>query len=159
MKKILVAVDGSESSLKAVDYISDHFSMVRDLTITILHVLPYAPSVFWDDGHILTQDERKARKDVVERWLSNQQLRIEPIFRSAIERLMRGGMREEQIETKVISDSTDVAESILEESKIGSYRTLVVGRRGFSQAKRFFMGSVTNKIINHGAGMAICIVE
>ena len=159
MKKILIAVDGSEGSLRAVDYVGRQFSGMEDLRITLLHVLPYVPTSFWDDGHILTKEERQVRKEVVDIWLRNQQLKLEPIFRPAKDALLRRGIRDEQIDTKGISDSADVAGSILEEVADGGYQTLVLGRRGLSPAKRLLMGSVTSKIIDHGAGNAVCIVE
>jgi nucleotide-binding universal stress UspA family protein len=159
MRKILIAVDGSPCALKAVDYTAHQFSGVQDLRITLLHVLPYLATSLWDDGHILTTEEREARKKVVDTWTKNQQVRAEPILREAAEVLIGKGIPPEQIETKTISDSSDVAESILEETRNGGYQTLVVGRCGLTAAKRFLMGSVTNKILDHGSGTAICVVE
>lgn len=159
MKNILIAVDGSQCALKAVDYIGHQFSGVGDVKLTLLHVLPYVPTTFWDDGHILTKKEKETRKEVVDKWLENQRLKLDPIFNTATQGLTRRGIKQEQIETKTISDSQDVADSILEEARNGGYLTLVLGRCGLSPAKRFLMGSVTTKILNHGAGIAICIVE
>lgn len=156
---MLVAIDGSDCSLKAVDYVGRLFSGMDDIRITLLHVLPYVPTSFWDDGHILSRDEKELRKKVLDTWVRNQQLKVEPIFGSAVGLLTGRGIRPEQIETKAISDSTDVAETILEEARDGAYESLVMGRRGFSPPKRFLMGSVTAKVINHGVGVAICIVE
>ncbi|HWR58002.1 MAG TPA: universal stress protein [Thermodesulfovibrionales bacterium] len=159
MNKILIAIDGSESALKAVDYVGHQFSGTQGLRITLLHVLPYVPTSLWDDGHILTRQEIEDRKKLFDSWARSQQLKLEPIFRSATDVLVRLGISPEQIETKGVSDSADAAQSILEEARDGGYRTLVLGRRGLSPAKRIFMGSVTSKIINHGAGIAICVVE
>jgi nucleotide-binding universal stress UspA family protein len=159
MKKILIAVDGSESSLRAVDYVGCQFAGMADLRITLFHVLPYVPTSFWDDGHVLTAEERRARQEVVDKWAKNQQLKLEPILRSAKEVLIKKGIQEDQIDTKGVSDSADVAKTILEEVSDGGYQTLVLGRRGLSPAKRLFMGSVTSEIINRGAGAAVCIVE
>jgi nucleotide-binding universal stress UspA family protein len=159
MKKILIAIDGSEGALRAVDYVGHLFSGMDNLHIALFHVIPYLPTSLWDDGHVLTGEERDSRKKVIDTWIRNQQLLVEPVFRSAMETLEKRGIQPEQIETKGISDSADVAESILEEARDGNYQTLVLGRRGLSPAKRIFMGSVTTKIINHGAGIAICVVE
>ncbi len=159
MKKILIAIDGSEGALKAVDYVGHLFSGMNGLHVALLHVISYLPTSLWDDGHVLTKEERESRKKVVDTWMRNQQSRVEPIFRSATETLVKRGIQPEQIETKGISDSADVAESILEEARDGNYQTLVLGRRGLSPAKRIFMGSVTTKVLNHGAGVAICVVE
>jgi nucleotide-binding universal stress UspA family protein len=159
MRKILVAVDGSECALKAVDFVGRQFSAIGDVRITLLHVLPYLATSLWDDGHILTKQEIEERKKVADKWMENQQQKAESIFSSAIEALTKRGINPARIETKTISDSTDTAESVLEETRNGGYDMLMVGRCGLTAAKRFLMGSVTTKIINHGAGTAICVVE
>lgn len=159
MKKILVAIDGSRAALKAVEYAGEYYSRLDDVEITLFHVLPFVPAVFWDDGHILTGEERAERKKVVDKWLSNQTSMIEPIFTEAAEILMERGMDEERITLRSVSDAPDVADGILEEARNGRYGTLVMGRCGSSQAKHLLMGSVASKVINHGAGIAICVVE
>jgi nucleotide-binding universal stress UspA family protein len=159
MKKILLAIDGSECAKKAVMYAGEQFSDMKNLKITLLHVLPYLATSLWDDGHILTEEERNERKKVVDRWTKNQQLKLEPMFTDAVGMLTKAGIKPEQIETRAITDSMDVADSILEEARNGGYQTLVLGRRGLSPAKRLLMGSVTAKIITHGAGIVLCIVE
>jgi len=159
MNKMLIAIDGSQCAMRAAEYAGMQFSGNRDLRITLLHVLPYPPAPFWDNGHILSDEEKKARNKVIETWLVNQRAKLEPLFKEAVEILIGKGIGPEQIEKKSISDSTDVAESILEEVRDGGYQTLVLGRCGLSASKRFLMGSVTTKIVNNGSGIAICIVE
>ncbi len=160
MKKILVAIDDSGPSLEAVDYVGRQFSGMRDLQITLYHVLLGTPPEFWDDGHLLTEEERAARKVVVEKWLANQKVRLESLFHSAIERLITHGISRSQIETKFTLESIDVvAQCILAEAKAGGYQTLVIGRCGRSKVQHFFLGSIANRIINSGAEMAICVVK
>jgi nucleotide-binding universal stress UspA family protein len=159
LNRLLIAIDGSECSKGAVEYVGRQFSVNRDLRITLLHVLPYPPAPFWDDGHILSETEKTSRNRVIEKWLANQRAKLDPLFSEAVGILISQGIKPEQIEKKSISDSTDIAESILEEARDGGYQTLVLGRCGLSASKRFLMGSVTTKIINHGAGIAICVVE
>lgn len=156
---MLVAIDDSEGSWKAVDYVGRQFAGVNDVKITLFHVLLGLPPQFWDDGHFLTEEEKAARKVVVEKWLSNQKYVLEPLFNRAIEKLTAFGIRRNQIETKSISESIDVvAQCILAEAKAGGYQTLVIGRCGRS-VRHLLLGSTASTIINAGAGMAICVVE
>jgi len=157
MRKLLVAIDGSDYALKAVDYVSKHFSD-EDVQIVLFHVLPYVPAEFWDDGHILTGEEKKARKGVVDKWLSHQTLKLEPIFSAASKVLAGSGIKEDRISAKWISDSTDVAASILEEARRGGYDTLIIGRCGHNSIKNR-LGSVAEKLVRQGSGTALCIVE
>ena len=159
MRKILVAITGSKRSSKTVEYCGRQFSGMGDLSLTLLHVLPSLPALLWDDGHILTTGEKQERQKVVDTWLENYKRAVEPMFRNAIETLTREGIKPEQIETKTISDSTDPATSILEEARDGGYLTLVIGRSASSRVGELLLGTVTNSIIHHGAGLAICVVE
>lgn len=159
MRKILIAIDDSPCAMKAVEHVGRQFSGIDDINITLFHVLPYVPAGFWDDGHILTEEEREARKKVVDQWLTNQALKLNPLFQEAIKILASGGIPPERITVRSVSDSSDVAGSILEEAGTGGYQTLVMVRCGRSQAERRLLGSVTSKVVNQGAGIAVCVVE
>jgi nucleotide-binding universal stress UspA family protein len=159
MKKLLIALDGSECALKAADYVGKQFSGNSDLQITLLHVLPFPPAPLWDEGHIPSDKEKNEREEGIQRWLTNQTAKVEANFSKAVDLLTSRNIAPVQIEKKAISDSIDIADSIIEETKSGGYQTLVLGRCGRSSAKKYLMGSVTTKVINHGTGAAICIVE
>ncbi|HUJ68086.1 MAG TPA: universal stress protein [Syntrophorhabdales bacterium] len=159
MRKILVAIDGSGCASRAIKYAGEQFSGMRDLSLTLLHVLPSLPPRFWDDGHLLSKEEKEERQAVVARWIENQMLVTEPMFQSAVEDLTQRGIQSEQIERKIIYDSTDAATSILEEARDGGYLTLVLGRCGFYRIGERLIGSTASSIIQRGAGLAICVVE
>lgn len=159
MTRILVAIDGSPCALKAVEYVSRYFSSAADLQVVLFHVLPYVPAGFWDDGHVLTSEEREERKKVIDTWMANQTAGLDPVFREAADVLAAGGIPRERVSVKSVSDSADTAESIIEEARAGGYQMLVMGRCGRSAASRFLLGSVTGKVINRGAGIPLCVVE
>jgi len=130
------------------------------LQITLFLASQGVPPDLWDDGHILSEEEKRDRKAVPDKLISEQKLRAEPIFQAALEGLIRKGIKPEQIERKSVHESnTNVAECILTEARIGGYQTLVMGRCGRSASAHFLMGSIVSKVINHGAGIAICLVE
>jgi nucleotide-binding universal stress UspA family protein len=159
MRKILIAIDGSEGAQKAVDYAGRQFTGISDLQITLYHVSPGVPPELWDDGHILTEEEKTARKKVLDKWLMNQQAKLESIFQPAIESLTQKGIKPKQIETKSVSESVkNTAECILAEAKTGGYQTLIMGRCGASSAAHALVGSIANKIFHRAAGIAICLV-
>jgi nucleotide-binding universal stress UspA family protein len=159
MKKMLIAIDDSPNAYRAVEYVAQQFAGAADLEIELVHVLPNLPAIFWDEGHILSDEEKRDRQKVVDKWLSDRKARMEPVFKKAIDALTGNGISPRWITTKSLSDSTDVAESILEEAKDGGYRTIVVARHGIVTGNHLLMGSVTNKIITRGSGVAVTIVE
>jgi len=40
MRKVLVAIDGSESASRVIEYCGKQFSGMSDLSLTLFHVLP-----------------------------------------------------------------------------------------------------------------------
>ena len=160
MKKILVAIDGSEDALKAVDYVGQQFAGLSDLRIVLFHVSPGIPPELWDDGHILTEKEKTDRKKVLDKWLNNQKLQLESIFQPAVEMLTKRGIEAKQIETKSASESVkNTPECILAEAKTGGYLTLIMGRCGLHRTAHALLGSTVSKILNGGAEIATCVVE
>jgi len=160
MKKILVAIDESENALKALDFAATLLEGSGDVQITLFHVLPDFPPMFWDDGHILDEQERAARNQVIEKWKENQQLKLGPIFKEALDLLEKRGVKKDRVDTKSQVESLDVvADCILEEARTGGYQMLVIGRHGYSKTRRLIMGSVTSMVITNGSGLAVCVVE
>ncbi|MBP1747874.1 MAG: uspA family protein [Deltaproteobacteria bacterium] len=156
-RNILVAFDGSESAFKAVNYVGVQFSGLADMMITLFYVVPNIPPQFWDDGHILTQQEKRDRQGVIDKWFENQKKVMEPHLEKAGKILRDNFLFEaKQIEGKMRSDVTSVAEALLEEARSGKYRTLILGRRGGIHT---LAGGLSMDILHKGAGLAVCIVE
>ena len=80
-------------------------------------------------------------------------------MKKAKEMLLEAGIPEAQIKTKVVDGSRDAASDILKEARNNDYGTVVLGRRGYSGVKEFFMGSVTRKVLQDCAGMAVWLVH
>jgi nucleotide-binding universal stress UspA family protein len=156
MKKILVAIDESASAMRAVEYAGSQFSGMQDLQIGLVHVLPNLPAIFWDEGHILNDEEKKERKKVVDKWIADRKAKMDPVYKKASELLTKAGIKPQQLVTKSITDSTDVSDSILEEAKDGGYQTIIVGR--CNHPVRHLLGSVSGKIVNQGSGVAVIII-
>ena len=159
MKKMMIAINDINCSKRAITYVEKQFAGAEDLEITVVHVLPDLLAMFWDDGHILNEEERQKRQKVIDTWLDKQKEKVEPIMQAAVDGFVGTGFRAEQIKTKLIKNSTDVADGILEEARNGGYLTVIMGRRGVSEGRHLFMGSVTTKVVHRGAGVAITIVE
>ena len=143
----------------AVAYVARHFAGLSDLQVTLFHVLPAEPTELWDDGHILSAAEKSARQAVIERWLANREASVVPLFGRATEALVKRGFNPRQIEAKSVPMDVDVAEGVLAEAERGGYDMLILGRHGRAHAARFLLGSVATKVVNHAAGLAVCVVE
>ncbi len=157
MSKILIALDDSTSAMRAVEYAGRQFGGNGDREIFLVHVLPNLPAIFWDEGHILSDEEKRDRKKVVDKWIADRKAKMAPVFRRATDILTKSGVTAGRIREKSISDSTDVAQSILEEAKDSGSDTIVVGR--CDRSAKHLLGSVSGRIVSLGAGVAVTVVE
>ena len=84
---------------------------------------------------------------------------MESVFADATKRLLRAGLAPARISEKVLRGSSNPANAILEEAEAGGYDTIVVGRRGLSKVQEFFMGRVSNKIIQLAGDKTVWVIS
>ena len=145
--------------MAAVDYVARTFGRTPDVHITLLHVLPALPAAFWDDGHILNEEERANRQRQIQIWKDKQEKNWQDVFKEARKRLEAGGVSPKGIKTEFIPVEFDVADDILNFAEKGRYGTIVVGRRGLTGAKKILLGSISSKIAHYAKDCAVTIVE
>src|SRR5512143_755566 len=153
--KMLIALDDSPCSLGVVGY-ATRFAAVPGLEVGLVHVLPNLPAMFWDEGHILSDEEKKERQKVVDKWIADRKDKMAPAFKEALGILAKAGIKAEQVTSKSISDSTDIADSILEEAKDNGYDTILVGR--CSRPSALLPGLVADRIVDHAKGVAVIVI-
>jgi nucleotide-binding universal stress UspA family protein len=157
MKKMLIALDAGPSSFKAVEYVAQQFGEARELQIGLVHILPNLPAIFWDEGHILSGDEKQERQKIVDKWIAERKSTMEPVFKQATAILTASGVKSQNIQSTSVSDSTDIADSIIEAARDGGYQTIVAGR--CERSSKHILGGVASKIVSQARGMVVTIVE
>jgi nucleotide-binding universal stress UspA family protein len=91
--------------------------------------------------------------------MNRKELELEcPVLVQALEMLAKTGFVTTRVSMK-FGREEDIARSILEEARTGSYETIVVGRHGTSGIKRMFGGGVTDQLLRDAKGFAIWVVE
>ena len=147
--KILLAVDGSESSLRAVDHLGFMLKDNADAVITILHVKPrfrdFLPIDFESPdtelGELLTRGEKH---------------RIENFYGHALKKFNASGIGKNQLHIKDVECNVNVGKTIVNEIKKGGYGTVVIGRSGTNNS--FFFGSVSRHVLEKASRCAIWLV-
>ncbi len=159
MRKLLIGVHDKNCSMRAVTWVMRQYLEVRDLEITLVHVIPDLPAMYWDDGHILSAAEEAERRKVIEAWVARQRDYIEPILEGAVQDLVQHGFPPQQVGTRIVFGSSDVADSLLDLAAESGCQTIVVGRCGIGDGKHFLVGSVVSKLIHKAVDKAICVVQ
>jgi nucleotide-binding universal stress UspA family protein len=149
-QKMLLAVDSSKNSRKAVDYVGK-FAADTKAEISLFHVVRSVSLGFVDD--LILRDENTERQ-----LLEEMDRDIPRMFRSYKDILEKAGVVSDRISSKSILHSSSRAGDILKEAKEGRYGTIVMGRRGLSKVREFLMGRVTSKVLSRAEGFAVWIV-
>lgn len=150
-RDILIGVDGSIHSLRAVEHVAHMLQKRNDITVYLYHCTGFlAPEVVCTLDRFYEQWERG--------WCDTHLTSGGCLFNGPAQLLKEAGVDPARIivlpETKNLEEST----SIIAQAKKHSCGTIVVGRRGPSVAKGFF-GGVSNRTIRQTQDMAVWIVS
>ena len=147
--KIMIAVDGSESALNAVDHVSFMIGENPDVEITLLHITPrlrdYCTIDFNEEGDPLREIIAQGDKQCIDTFYTHAEQR----FREA-------GIKKSQLDVQQVKSTINIGKTLVNEAKTGNYGTLVVGRRGVNNS--FFMGSVSRSVLTNASNCAIWLV-
>lgn len=128
MRKMLVAVDGSEYSLAAVKAAAKLAAERGIKEVTLLNVIPI---VAMGTGPM----PLAAPPDDIEAW---------EVFAQPKEILKRAG-----VAPLVLLREGDPAYEIVRTAEEGRFDLIVMGHRGLSPIKAFLLGSVSNRVVTH----------
>lgn len=141
MKRILVPVDGSEDSVKALNKAKE-IGLLNSSEILILTVVNSQR----DNPYIIEQDyTSELSKKNIEKGKRILEASLEVIgdYPGSVKTMIRNG---------------DVAETIIDIAEDESYDLIVMGRRGANISSRSLLGSVSNKVINY-APKSVLVVK
>ena len=122
-----------------------------DNPVTLFHTMRHL-------RRFVPQEVLEEAPELEELWKTKAGKEIEPFMKKAKEMLLKAGLDDSQITAKVVDGSRSAASDIVEEARSNGYGTIVMGRRGLSGMKEFFMGSVSAKVLQNSNGMAVWIV-
>jgi nucleotide-binding universal stress UspA family protein len=156
-KHILVAIDGSEASMAAVEYLASMLGKNTRVKIDLLHILPDIAPLFLEPGESMA--EMVQLQDFAERVQEENRRKGASMMEEAQRILIAGGLGGANIQALIREPSLGVARDILELEQEGAYDAIVLGRHGMSAVDRFLMGSVTQKVLQHAKGLPLCVVH
>ncbi|HEY3367667.1 MAG TPA: universal stress protein [Symbiobacteriaceae bacterium] len=146
MKKILLATDGSDCSVRAAKAVGELAATMPAAQVTVLHVA-HVPNSFYvtdENGNSVTPE---VPMDVMIRRSAD------PILRRTVAAL---GLPADKVFTEV--QVGEPAEEIVDLAKCEGYDMVVMGNRGLSQLKELLIGSVSNRVL-HLAPCPVLIVK
>jgi nucleotide-binding universal stress UspA family protein len=155
-QKVLVAVDESECSMKAVAFVAKTFSPAcRVAVMSVLRPVDLLCAMDFSalKGYLASHYPDYCR-EVDERLEAS----LKSALSTARRRLIDAGFDEANVTVQLKTMAADVALEIIEESRNG-YDVVVLGRRGLSPVKGFFLGSVSQKVLSAAKEISVLIVN
>jgi nucleotide-binding universal stress UspA family protein len=140
--KILIAIDGSEKSMKAAEYAINNIAInqkanVQLIAVTVIELVKLNLSTFIAAPAFGLEDLEGKRKQAKE-WLSN------------IEKLIQQKDKNIEFKTYILDDPTlKVSSIIINHAESENVNLIVVGNRGRKGFKRMLLGSVASDIVTY----------
>jgi nucleotide-binding universal stress UspA family protein len=147
-KNFLVAVDDSDNSRRAVQYVGYLLGSLKGVHIALLHVIPDPEEDYFPE------DDQK------QQWLEKYRVKMDAVLEGYRQMLVADGVAADAIEKRLpLRYCPSMAECILAERDQRRYGTIVVGRQGLSRKEEFLFGSISSKIVNHARHCTVWVVE
>ena len=142
-KKVLVAFDGSKEVMRGVQHFS-YLMGASNCKISLCHVVR-SQSIF--------------QKGDEEQWQEFEQKRMEPLINESKQCLVNAGFPFNQICCEVIRNKVSRASGVVERANEGNFGTIIIGRRGLTIVKEFFLGRVGKKIFQLAGDLTVWVVQ
>jgi nucleotide-binding universal stress UspA family protein len=145
-KKILIAVDQSKTSIKAISYTAGIISNLPDAELCLLYIYPEPPPNYYSSGGSLSD------------YQQGKTASAEVIFQTSMDFLKKYGLGEKVKTRCKMADNITISQAVLEIQAEGEFGTVVVGKRGVSKAEEFLFGSISNGIVHHCNDFTVWVV-
>jgi len=147
-KHLLIAVDESDSSRRAVLYVADFLAGFPGFMVTLLSIVPDPEEDFFDSEAEFNTWVRE-KLDAANRMLENYK-----------KILIQAGFPEDKVRFRAcIGEAKSFSEAILDTRCDLSCCTVVVGRHHKTKAEEFIFGSTSSRLIHEAKGCAVWVVE
>lgn len=166
MKKILLALDGSASSLRAARHVGEMLAGHDGFEITLFHVCSVPPRLLEHEGAEDPDEEERLEEALAaefRKWREAKHSEVQSdIFQGALQLLREAGVdaRHTRLTTRFVTEPhADVASQILQEQDEHDHDIIALGRHGLSTLTELVFGRVASRVVHYAKGRAIWVVE
>lgn len=147
-KHLLIAVDESDSSRRAVLYVADFLGGFPGFAVSLLSVIPEPEEDFFDS-------EREMND-----WIKEKLDKTNALLENYRQILIQSGFPADKVRYKAcVGEARSFAEAILETRCDLTCCTVVVGRHHKSKTEEFLFGSTSSKLVHEAKNCAVWVVE
>jgi nucleotide-binding universal stress UspA family protein len=135
IRKILVAVDGSNPSFKAGDYAID-LAKKHDAELIVLYIVSPVPSSQFEFANI------GRMREIEKMEMEKAEQEADKVKLKAVEKKV-------SVKTAVLYKYTNVVKEIVEYAEQMEIDMIVIGSRGMTGLKRMLLGSVAEGVVTY----------
>lgn len=163
--RILLVLDDSEISLRAVRYVAQFVGRRRQFRICLVHVLPPLPPALQEHGGSSDAAEERrldlAMREEQDRWITATKKRAQDSLDQAGRVLRKTGIPGAAVQMLFCEpgEPEEAAETLLRMANDCKCRTVVVGRRSVSWLHEWFSREISEELLRKGKGFCIWAVE
>ncbi len=154
-EKIMIAMDDSENAMRAVAYVATHFR--PDTVVTLFSVLADTAGLCDMNSPELTPFFR-AQQSAFCQLEDKKRTLIKEACSRAKEVLVGAGWDAERVLIRVEPKQKGVAQDIVREAG-QAHSLIVLGKRGLTGLREFFMGSTSQKVIQLAKETSVLVVN
>jgi nucleotide-binding universal stress UspA family protein len=147
-KHLLVAVDQTDNSKRAVLYVADFLGGFPGFQVTLFSIIPEPDEDFFDT---------EADKAV---WASQKIEEANKMLENYRQVLFHSGFPEDKVHIRSCVNEAKALSDVILQSQCGLHCcTVVVGRQHKSKTEEFLFGSTSSRLVREAKGCAVWVVE
>jgi len=147
-KHLLIAVDQTESSKRAVLYVADFLGGFPGFAVTLLTIIPEPEKDFFEN-----EAEQIA-------WIGNEREKTKQRLENYRQILIQSGFPENKVDVKLcMGNAKSLSEMIITFQCDLKCCTMVVARHHKSKTEEFLFGSTSNHLIHEAKNCAVWVIE
>jgi nucleotide-binding universal stress UspA family protein len=154
-QKILIAIDESENAHRSAELVAKSFS--PDTRVTLFNVMLDTAAICNMNSPELIPLFKSQQSNFCALESKKREL-VNAALERAKELFVKSGFSADRVVVKIEDRKRGVARDILAEAGKG-YDLVVIGRRGLSSIKEFFLGSTSQKVLNGARDISVLIVN
>ena len=164
-KHLLIAVDASEVSKRALAYVAELMDGREDIRVLLLHAAKPVPPKLLEFGGSENPEEEQTAEAALQSartdWIKGERRAVAPMFERARALLSKSGVPEEVVDTQIVAGNPNESldSAILEVAHEKHCGTVVVGYAAFSWFQEHLHRHLAEVLLQKAAGIAIWIVH
>jgi len=146
-KQLLIAVDDSDSSRRAVVYVANLLGGFPGFSVSLLSIIPDTEEDFFEN-----EAERK-------KWIKEKFTAADVMLERYRQILIQSGFPEDNVRYRsCLGETKSLSDAILETHCDITCCTVVVGRHPKTKTEEFLFGSTSNRLIHEARDCAVWVV-